>query len=161
MIGAFGLVRLCYLRVKDWRNPGDRDPSLAEELPSSEPSQTPTPGLGLNILKVFSSNFSNDDEKTKVEDDSCTDQDKRGQQEGEEVDELVRGKSTCSRYMISWLPWLVLIQTQETKLGDCESGSGDTPLLEGGQEASKMERSDSCNLSVASSSTLREEYRIV
>jgi hypothetical protein len=113
MIGAFGLVRLCYLKFKDWRSPGDRNPSLSESLPEPESAKQETPRLGLNILRVFSSDY--DVEGKSSEDIERNEKDEKNaeKEESEELDELVKERSTHSRYLISWLPWLILIQKQE------------------------------------------------
>jgi hypothetical protein len=130
MIGAFGLVRLCYLKLTGWRYSGHDNTAAIDS--SAPPHPHWKPQLNLNLLKIFSPNFSADEEPPKHEDstdDPFADTEVSERDQIDELDPLVKGKSWFVRCMISWLPWLVLIPARYRKQSDAESSSGHTPLI--------------------------------
>jgi hypothetical protein len=95
LMGAFGFVRICWLKFEDWRSPGDTDPSLAKS--DDLPHRSRTLRFGKRMLQVFSASLAKD-EARKAEHDA------------NEVDELEKNKSRISRYLVAWLPWLSLLK---------------------------------------------------
>jgi hypothetical protein len=121
MIGAFGLVRVCYLKLKDWRTLGDRDPSIVETPQTSYPTWKPE--MRWSILKIFSPSYAENSHTT-------ADGDKDDENDENEIDDLMKGRAQFMRYSISWLPWLALLLSQHKKLEDIETrSSGNTPLI--------------------------------
>jgi hypothetical protein len=93
LIGAFGFVRICYLVLENWRSPSDVEPSLATRPMTVQEART----LHAKDLTLAFSPAMKREETM------------RGERDYGEVDELERGRRTPVRYLVTWLPWLSLL----------------------------------------------------
>jgi hypothetical protein len=95
LIGAFGFVRISWIKFEEWRSPGDREPSV---VTSAElPRRSRTLRFGVAMLQIFSASLARDAAR-KAEHDAA------------ELDELEKNRSRTSRYLVAWLPWLSLLK---------------------------------------------------
>ena len=101
LIGAFGFVRICWLKFEEWRSPGDRDPSVVKS--TDMPRRSRTLRFGVHMLQIFSSSLAKDAARV-------------AQHEADELDELEKNRTRASRYLVSWLPWLSLLKHWRNEL---------------------------------------------
>jgi hypothetical protein len=95
LIGAFGFVRISWLKFEEWRSPGDRDPSVVKS--ADLPRRSRTLRFGVAMLQVFSASL-------------ATDAVRKAEHDAAELDELEKNRSRASRYLVAWLPWLSLLK---------------------------------------------------
>jgi hypothetical protein len=95
LIGAFGFVRICWLKFEEWRSPSDPNPSIV--VTSPHPRRSRTMRFGIRVLQAFSESLAVDTARKEAH-------------EAAEADELEQGKSTASRYLVAYLPWLSLLK---------------------------------------------------
>jgi len=98
IIGSFSFVRLIYKMLGEWRGP-DVEPSLPEDSPIPA-TQQEFPGLG-HIKKVFAPPTGADRPPLSSSQDMPP--------EDNDLDEVLVGRRPSLRYLISWLPWLSLL----------------------------------------------------
>ncbi|PMD61024.1 uncharacterized protein K444DRAFT_560486 [Hyaloscypha bicolor E] len=94
LIGAFGFVRICYLVLESWRSGNDVEPSLATNQRMRLEART----LHTKDLPLAFSPAMKREERVRKE------------HEPDEVDELERRRGRAARYLVSWLPWLSLLE---------------------------------------------------
>jgi hypothetical protein len=107
LIGAFGFVRICYLVLESWRSGNDVEPSLATNQRTRLEART----LHTKDLPLAFSPAMKREERVRKE------------HEPDEVDELERRRGRAARYLVSWLPWLSLLE-----------GFRDEPVMDMGKE---------------------------
>jgi hypothetical protein len=115
IIGVCGLFRVIYVGFEQWRNPDDTEPSLVADKPIS-PFRKETRPHGKHALKMFAP-------KTVMD----TGHGLRGKlklpqalHEDDEMDPLLDGQPAWLRYLVSYLPWLVLARWWHLKDRDYE-----------------------------------------
>jgi hypothetical protein len=97
LLGAFGFVRICWLKFEDWRSPDDHDPSVV--TPEAQiHRRSKTLPMGLGALKMFSREMA----RTRTEKEVHKD---------DEIDMLEDGMRRRFRYLVAWLPWLSLLDS--------------------------------------------------
>jgi hypothetical protein len=94
LIGVFGLVRICYLVLESWRSGDDVEPSLA----TNQKLRLEARMLHAKDLALAFSPAMRKEENVRKE------------HEPDEADELERRRGRVVRYLVSWLPWLSLLE---------------------------------------------------
>ncbi len=100
VIGVCGLFRVLYVGFQQWRSPRDAEPSLDKDVPINPSQAVPKPH-GKSAFRLFAARTLVDARNV------CTSQ---YQHDDNEMDPLLEGQSAWLRYLVSYLPWLVLVR---------------------------------------------------
>lgn len=92
LIGAFGFVRSCSLLFESWRSTGHNEPFVCNPVAPRQARTMHIRDIPLAFSPAMARNST-----TESHDDN-------------EIDKIERGRSWPVRYLVSWLPWLSLIQ---------------------------------------------------
>ena len=93
LIGAFGFIRIAFIRFAQWRSPEDIEPSLARD--PTLPQRASTAPRGLGWLKVFTASRRGGTDPAAEHEDG-------------DIDPCMEDRPLWLRYLVAWLPWLAL-----------------------------------------------------
>ncbi|KAH8668405.1 hypothetical protein BX600DRAFT_538347 [Xylariales sp. PMI_506] len=104
IIGVLGFLRVIYVGYEEWRSPQDIEPSLEREEPLS-PQRTATRPVGRRLLKTFApKTFAT---KSTIPPNLTL---AVAKYRGDLMDPLLQGQPAYLRYLVSYMPWLVLVR---------------------------------------------------
>lgn len=115
IVGISGFFRVVYVGFEKWRSPEDTEPSLPADEPLTRLHATSLPH-GRNKFKLFArgTRFGQTAPERYV---------------GMEIDPLLDGQPAHLRYLVAYLPWLVLVRWWHLKDKDYEQATYAEPTV--------------------------------